>query len=85
MGRTEALKLLNATGSEDSRSLKKLYVKALRHAHPDAGGSNEAYYQVQQAYKFITEPPDEGIALVDVGSHVYRHSSLFSYTRKKVG
>lgn len=56
------------------KELEKAYRKAKRKAHPDTGGSHEAFIAVQEAYKTITES-NEPEAVVTV---LYQEGSLFN-------
>lgn len=54
---TDPYELLNVSRSATDEELETAYKRARRTAHPDAGGSPEAFTAVQLAYAFIKKRP----------------------------
>ena len=52
--KVDPYKILNLSKNYDEKSLKKAYLKAAMKAHPDRGGSPQAFQQVSIAYTLLT-------------------------------
>jgi len=52
--KVDPYKILNLSKNFDEKSLKKAYLKAAMKAHPDRGGSPQAFQQVSIAYTLLT-------------------------------
>lgn len=48
--------VLNVARDADGATIKAAYRKAARHAHPDSGGSADAFAQVHAAYETLSSP-----------------------------
>ena len=53
-------KILNISKQYDEKTLKKCYLKAAMTAHPDRGGSRDAFQKVSIAYAVLTKKLKEG-------------------------
>lgn len=71
----EATKILGVSSDADTDTLKKAYRRACAKAHPDNGGSEDAFNKVSEAYKFILNYKP----VRAVHRHDIHHKSMFTF------
>lgn len=79
----EAMKLLGITPSMEKKKAKKAFLAKVAKSHPDAGGSEEEYRVLLEAWSAVEgwyKDPTE----LDWGTWKVTHKSLFKIRRVKV-
>ncbi|HSK22404.1 MAG TPA: J domain-containing protein [Egicoccus sp.] len=81
--RTEALRILQLSGTAGDDDIKRAYRRLAREHHPDRGGDSGTFHRLQQAYERLVDA-DDGPAIVP-GRPSRPHAGYADPTRADLG
>ena len=82
--RTEALRMLQLSGTADGDDIKRAYRRLAREHHPDLGGDSATFHRLRQAYERLVDAEDEGPVIVP-GRPSRPHAGYADPTRVDLG